>query len=197
MCWCNYDYQCHFFSIASLYLQLDIGLGCEMQAVLWYRPRLQDRKLLFYFCFQISVNLHPHLIIRWWSSWWLSVILSWCWSREDRRRVTVIQWQRPRSGPRTSEWMTSVLITVRSDSTQPCRLYTRIRSPVLGPGVREILFHLIGCTAPVESSDLPISRQDRLQCSLSLGHWTLSPDQTLTNIFPLDPDLGRLVCSFN
>ena len=34
VCWCNYDYQCHFFSIASLYLQLDIGLGCEMQAVL-------------------------------------------------------------------------------------------------------------------------------------------------------------------
>ena len=98
------------------------------------------------------------------------------------------QWQRPRSGPRTSQSMTSVLITVRSDSTQPCRLCTRIRSP--GPGVREILFHLIGHKAPEAASDWPISCQDRLQCSLSLGHWTLSPDQTITNIFPLDPNLA-------
>ena len=77
---------------------------------------LQDSNI-YSFCFQISENLHPCLMIRWWSGW-RSVILSWCWPREDRGEW---QWQRPRSGPRTSEWMTSVLITVRSDSTQPCR----------------------------------------------------------------------------
>ena len=147
-------------------------------AVLWYRPPGQQ---YFLFCFQISENLHPCLMIRWWWSGWQRVILSWCWPREDRG-----EWQRPRSGPRTSEWMTSVLITVRSDSTQPCRLCTRIRSP----GLREIHFPLIGCKDPDTASDWPIPGPDRLQCSLSLGHWTLSPDQTITNIFTPSSSTG-------
>ena len=138
----------------------------------------------FYFCFQIFANLHPYLIIRWWSSWWQSDILSWCWSREDRRRVTVTE---TRQG--VGQGHPRVLITVPAQ-TQPCRLCTRIRSPA--PGLREILLPLIGCRTPVEASDWSVSRQDQLQCSLSLGHWTLSPDQTLTNIFPLDPNLVAL-----
>ena len=31
-CWRNYEYQCHFFSSANLYLQLDCGLGLEIDA---------------------------------------------------------------------------------------------------------------------------------------------------------------------
>ena len=80
----------------------------------------------------------------------------------------------PRSGPRTSEWMTSVLITVRSE----------LRLPSTMPGLhqdtpaREISWRLIGQKPPVQASYWPTLVPERLQGSLSPGHWTLSSDQT-------------------
>ena len=90
-------------------------MGWWMQAVLWYRPRLQDQKLLLYFCFcfQISENLHPCLIIRWWWSWWRSVSLSWCWPREHRRRVTVTE---------TKEWAKDIPVNDKCPHNGPLRL---------------------------------------------------------------------------
>ena len=90
-----------------------------------------------------------------------------------------------RSGPRTSPCPHN---GPRSDSAMPALHQDTLASTRAQRNPPP----LIGCRTPVEASDWPVSRQDQLQCSLSLGHWTLSPDQTLTNIFPLDPNLVAL-----
>ena len=184
VCRGNYEYQCHFFSIANLTCSWTLAYGLVDAGCFVLSASPSGPKIIVIFVF-VFKYLRTFIRV------WLSDDddpddgVSVCHDAGHVNTGGEWQWQRPRSGPRTSQWMTSVLITVRSDSTQPCRLCTRIRSP--GPGVREIICLLIGHKAPEAASDWPISCQDRLQCSLSLGHWTLSPDQTITNIFPLDP----------